>query len=381
MGRMSRFVGRDRIGVDAVVRPLQWARPETGVTKGFYVTSSNRGFAALLAVVTAMAILPLTPTVAAASPVEPRDGIVSASGARVESVEYVGGQRYLITVYSPSMDRSVPLQVLRPADTSAPRPTYYLLNGASGGEDPSSNWPDQTDVESFFADKNVNVVIPRAGAFSYYTDWIADDPVLGRNKWETFLLDELPPLIDSSLGTTGQQAIGGISMAASAVLMLAADRPGFYSSVASFSGCAGTSDDLGRAWVDLVVESRGGGDTANMWGPDDGPEWAANDALLNAEKLRGTPMYITAGNGLPGFDDTLQSARIAGDVPTLVNRVIVGGGIEAITDACTRTFAARLAELQIPATVEFRGSGTHSWAYWQEDLHNSWPTVASSLGL
>ncbi|KQU36393.1 MULTISPECIES: alpha/beta hydrolase [unclassified Rhodococcus (in: high G+C Gram-positive bacteria)] len=323
----------------------------------------------------------VAPVAAAAESTAPIAGVVGTSGARVESVDHVGGLRYLVTVYSPSMGRSVPLQVFRPADTSAPRPTYYLLNGASGGEDPSSNWPDQADVEPFFADKNVNVVIPVGGAYSYYTDWVADDPELGRNKWETFLTQELPPVIDASLGTTGTQAIGGISMAASAVLMLAADRPGFYSSVASFSGCAGTSDDLGRAWVTLVVEARGGGDTENMWGPAGGPEWIANDALLNAEKLRGTPLYLSTGNGLPGFDESLDSARIAGDVRALVNRVVVGGGIEAITDSCTRTFASRLAELGIPATVAFRDRGTHSWAYWQDDLHDSWPMVASSLGL
>ncbi|MDQ1200273.1 alpha/beta hydrolase family protein [Rhodococcus sp. SORGH_AS_0303] len=344
------------------------------------MTWTRRPITALVAAAVVGALMTATPTVARADDA-PIAAVETGSGARVESVEFVGGQQYLVTVYSPSMDRSVPLQVFRPADTSAPRPTYYLLNGASGGEDPSSNWPDQADVSTFFADKNVNVVVPKAGAFSYYTDWVADDPELGRNKWETFLLDELPPLMNRSLGTTGTQAVGGISMAASAVLMLAADRPGFYSAVASFSGCAGTSDDLGRAFVKLVVEARGGGDTENMWGPDDGPEWAANDALLNADKLRGTPLYVTTGSGLPGFDETLQSARIAGDVPALINRVVVGGGIESITNTCTRTFAERLAQLGIPATVKFRDNGTHSWAYWQEDLHESWPMVAASLGV
>ncbi|MFW0874363.1 alpha/beta hydrolase [Rhodococcoides corynebacterioides] len=318
---------------------------------------------------------------AAAVSSAPTSGVVGTDGSSVVSVNHVEGQRYDVVVRSAAMDRTVDLQVLRPADTSVPRPTYYLLNGASGGEDPSSNWPDQTDVVPFFADKNVNVVIPRAGAFSYYTDWLADDPELGRNKWETFLTSELPPLMNAALGTDGRQAVGGISMAASAVLMLAANAPGFYSSVTSFSGCANTSDDLGAAFVKLVVEARGGGDTENMWGPTGGPGWIANDALLNADKLRGTPLYLSTGSGLPGFDDTLTSARIGGDVAALVNRVIVGGGIESITDHCTRVFAGRLAELGIPATVDFRGPATHSWAYWQEDLHKSWPFTAASLGL
>ncbi|WP_371831315.1 alpha/beta hydrolase [Rhodococcoides corynebacterioides] len=359
-------------------------RTESSVSAVVARTRRSFGVLAVAAVVASTAVV--SAGSAAAQPISgassaPTTGFVGADGSSVVSVTPVGGQRYDVVVRSASMDRTVDLQVLRPADTSVPRPTYYLLNGASGGEDPSSNWPDQTDVVPFFADKNVNVVIPRAGAFSYYTDWLADDPELGRNKWETFLTSELPPLMNAALGTDGRQAVGGISMAASAVLMLAANAPGFYSSVTSFSGCANTSDDLGAAFVKLVVEARGGGDTENMWGPTGGPGWIANDALLNADKLRGTPLYLSTGSGLPGFDDTLTSARIGGDVAALVNRVIVGGGIESITDHCTRVFAGRLAELGIPATVDFRGPATHSWAYWQEDLHKSWPFTAASLGL
>ncbi|MDJ0114615.1 alpha/beta hydrolase-fold protein, partial [Rhodococcus erythropolis] len=79
---------------------------------------------------------------------------------------------------------------------SEPRPTLYLLNGAGGGED-RATWQRQTDVNEFFADKNVNVVTPLEGAFSYYTDWVNDDPSLGRQKWQTFLTQELPPVIDA----------------------------------------------------------------------------------------------------------------------------------------------------------------------------------------
>ena len=109
-----------------------------------------------------------------------------------------------ITVHSEAMDRDIPLEVILPADTSAPRPTLYLLNGAGGGED-SATWEGRTDVLDFFADKNVNVVTPLEGAFSYYTDWQKDDPVLGRNKWQTFLTRELPPVIDAQFGTNGGQ--------------------------------------------------------------------------------------------------------------------------------------------------------------------------------
>jgi diacylglycerol O-acyltransferase/trehalose O-mycolyltransferase len=26
-------------------------------------------------------------------------------------------------------------------------------------------------------------------------------------------------------------------------------------------------------------------------------------------------------------------------------------------------------------------TGTHSWGYWEDDLHNSWPMLARSMGI
>ena len=46
----------------------------------------------------------------------------------------------------------------------------------------------QTDIVDFYMDKNVNVVIPMAGKFSYYTDWDQDVEALGgKQTGETFL--------------------------------------------------------------------------------------------------------------------------------------------------------------------------------------------------
>ncbi len=125
------------------------------------------------------------------------------------------------------MERDIPLEVILPADGSEPRPTLYLLNGAGGGED-RATWQRQTDVNEFFADKNVNVVTPLEGAFSYYTDWVNDDPSLGRQKWQTFLTQELPPVIDAEFNTNGVQSISAISMTATSVLNLAIAAPGLY---------------------------------------------------------------------------------------------------------------------------------------------------------
>jgi S-formylglutathione hydrolase FrmB len=327
------------------------------------------------AVSTAVCAVVLTAPPAGADGV-PVAGISSPGGSVLKAVNEVAPKRVDLVVYSASMDRDIPLSVILPNDRSAPRPTLYLLNGAGGGED-AATWLARTDVVDFFADKNVNVVIPNAGAFSYYTDWQKDDPELGRNKWSTFLGQELPPIIDAALGTTGRNAIAGISSSGTSVLNLAIEHQGLYQAVGSYSGCATTASELGQAYIRITVELRGGGDATNMWGPYDGPGWRANDPIINAEGLRGQTLYVSNATGLPGPYDSLAYVS---DPTKLVDQIVLGGGIEAATGICTALLADRLNALKIPATFDIPPVGTHSWGYWQDQLHRSWPKLGAAIG-
>ncbi|WP_089248761.1 alpha/beta hydrolase [Rhodococcoides kyotonense] len=308
----------------------------------------------------------------------PTAAAVAEPSGSLDHIDKIDERRWDVFVYSPSMDRVIQLQVLRPADTSEPRPTLYMLNGAGGGED-GANWLRQTDMADFFGDKNVNVVIPVGGYLSYYTDWEHDDPKLGRNKWQTFLTQELPPVLDDALNTNGVNAIGGLSMSAGSVLDLAIQAPGLYRGVASYSGCAQTSDPMARNFVRLVVEARGGGNTDNMWGPDTDPRWIEHDPYVNAEKLRGLELFVSNATGLPGPYEVPGVVRPAGS-PPLPNQIVVGGVIEAVTNSCAMRLQQRLDDLGIPADFDLGSPGTHSWMYWQDALRASWPTLARALG-
>ena len=286
-----------------------------------------------------------------------------------------GSQAADVTVHSASMGRDIPLTVLKPKDTSKPAPVLYLLNGAGGGED-AATWQRNTDVVKFFENKHVYVVIPMQGAFSYYTDWIKPDPELGVNKWSTFLAKELPKAIDGTYNTSGENAIAGISSSATSVLNLAIQNRGLYQAVGSYSGCASTSSEHGTLFMRIVVETRGGGDVRNMWGELRGPLWKANDPLLHADKLRGVSLYLSSATGLPGAHDNLAEVP---DPAVLADRVAVGGAIEAATKMCTEQLASKLQSLNIPATVDRPLGGTHSWPYWQEQLHKSWPQLYRAI--
>lgn len=300
----------------------------------------------------------------------------AAPGSALVSSTSTGAQTADIVVHSASMNRDIPLTVLLPKNRDKPAGVLYLLNGAGGGED-SATWQRNTDVVKFFANKNVYVVIPMQGAFTYYTDWVKTDSKLGVNKWSTFLGKELPQVVDSTYNTSGKNSIAGISSSATSVLNLAIEHKGLYKSVGSYSGCASSSSDMGILYIRMVVETRGDADPKNMWGPYNGDGWKSHDPILNAAKLRGLSLYLSAATGLPGKYD---NPAYVPNSEVLADQIALGGAIEAATRVCTEMLAAKLADLQIPATVDRPTAGSHSWNYWQDQLHKSWPQLARSIG-
>ncbi|MDS1114973.1 alpha/beta hydrolase family protein [Gordonia westfalica] len=291
--------------------------------------------------------------------------------ARVLSVSPTTPTRATVTVYSPAMERPVRVSVLLPHDRSKPRPTLYLLDGIDGGiytNYTQSGWTFQTDIVKFMADKPVNVVMPIGGMAAYYTDWQRTDPVLGRNKWETFLTKELPPLIDKRFTGNGRNVIGGLSMGALGAMSIAVRHPDLYRGVAAFSGCLDQSSTEFRQATAASVSTRGG-NPDNMWGPLGHSRWDDHNPAAHVAALRGKPIYVAVGNGLP--DPSLGIAGLASPV---------GGVLEGIVLQCTQSFKRRADTAGVKATYDFR-SGLHSWGYWNQDLHRAWPTLAKGLGV
>lgn len=186
--------------------------------------------------------------------------------------------------------------------------------------------------------------------------------------------------MDARFGGDGRNALAGISMAGTSVLQLAIAAPGLYRAVGSYCGCAQTSDLVGQAYVRLTV-ARGGGNGDNMYGPVDDPAWVRNHPYVNAEKLRGTALYISAATGAPGPYDRIDGPGMNGNVADLVSRIGVGAVIESSVRRCTVALQAKLDRLGIPATFSLPPMGTHSWPYWQDSLHRSWPLFARALGV
>lgn len=289
-----------------------------------------------------------------------------------------------VVAHSPSMDRDIPMVLIKAAEPD--RPTLYLLNGAGGGEQSGTDWVTQTNAVDFYLEKNINVVIPMAGKFSYYTDWVEENANLGgKQTWETFLTKELPGPIENFLQANNNRAIAGMSMSATSALLLAQHNQGFYDAVGAFSGCASTSDLASNSFIRITV-NRGKATPEQMWGPVGGDLNRYNDALINAENLRGSEIYLSNGSGLMGMTDSVTGLQERGyslnaAVRGATTLTVEGGLIEGATNVCTHAMASKLKALNIPADVEFRNTGVHTWTYWEKDLADSWPTIARGLGV
>ncbi|WP_084483030.1 alpha/beta hydrolase-fold protein [Nocardia amikacinitolerans] len=334
---------------------------------------TTRGRFALLATVLvlplAAGITPLTAPVAA----QPAAALAEAT---TQNVVWLGDRRVALWVHSPSMGTPVQVQLLLARDWNsrpdARFPVLFMLDGLRATED-ESGWTKDAGAAGFYADKNVTVVLPVGGQSSFYSDWL--QPNNGKNyKWETFLTKELPPLLESQWRATAVRGMAGLSMGGTAAMFLAGRNPGFVRYAASYSGFL-TTTTLGMPQaIEFAMRDAGGFDSAAMWGPPTSPEWENHDPYVLADRLKGTSIYVSSGSGATGPFD--QASGIPG-----VSTNYAGMGLEILSRLTSQNFVTKLAELSIPAQVNYRPSGTHSWPYWDFEMRQSWTQAAAALGV
>jgi diacylglycerol O-acyltransferase/trehalose O-mycolyltransferase len=302
--------------------------------------------------------------------------VVGGAGAAVADSSYVVSQHWLtarevdLTVYSAANAKAYPVRLLVPPDwsPSATRtwPVLYLMHG---GNDDYTSWTRETDIAEISAQTPALIVMPEAGRDGNFTDWYQlGGP--GSGKWETFHVTELWNILRSTYHASDVRSIAGISSGGYGAIIYAERHPGTFKFAAAYSGPLNIFDPVLKAINDSTL--RGNQDDPNaLWGSpvSQSQNWREHDPLSQAVKLRGTKVYLSSGTtGLPGDLDPNDSWQ-----PLQLGEAVVGSSTTAL-----RT---RLSLLGIPATVHQYQLGTHSWPYWQRELHTSWPQITASLGL
>lgn len=297
-------------------------------------------------------------------------------GVRVDRVDQISERQLAVWVYSPAMNEVIQVQMLLAKDYhSQPDwtfPALYLLDGLRARDD-QSGWMLETDARHFFADKNVNVVMPVGGQSSFYADWLYPDN--DKNyQWETFLTKELPPILHGDYRVNDNKGVLGLSMGGTAAMFLPARNRGMFQFAGSLSGYLSTTSYGMQRAIRAAMLDAGGFNSDAMWGPPDNSAWKEHDPMQLARNLQGVSLYISAGTGAQGSHDR------PGLVPGIPENS-AGMALEVLSRLTTQNFDARLKDLNIPATVRYRNTGTHSWPYWQSELHAAWPQIAEALNV
>jgi diacylglycerol O-acyltransferase/trehalose O-mycolyltransferase len=295
-----------------------------------------------------------TPSTATAGP---------PSQARLVETRHISGRMWDLTVDSPAVGAQVMVRLLLPlhfaAQTDRRWPVLYLLHGCC---DTYVSWTRSTDVEHLTRHVGVLVVMPDGGPAGFYSNWLSGP------GWETFHLTELGHLLATDYRADNRRAIAGVSMGGLGALDYAARHPGMFDVAASFSGIVDTRLSSGESQAYLGLVQSQGDDPLDLWGDPvtDQDVWKAHNPDDLATQLTGTRLFVSAGNGRPGPLD------LPGTGPDSTEAAI---GTENVA------FVRHLRALGLHPKADLYGPGTHSWVYWQRELHRAWPLITRELGL
>ncbi|MEV0697921.1 alpha/beta hydrolase family protein [Saccharopolyspora sp. NPDC050389] len=291
-------------------------------------------------------------------------------GARVISETQVDDRTIDLVIDSPALGTTASVRLLLPANyTSQPTrlfPQLWLLHGCCSDQDnpPSPDylgWAANTDVAQFTADKDVMVIMPSGGQAGFYSAWQA-----GKPDWDTFHTVEVRQIVERNYRAGQTRAVAGLSIGGYGAMAYAFRHEGMFRAAASYSGLPNTLAPGVAQWIQGILVREGFG-PFDLWGSDrwNHDVWSASNPFDHLEDLRGTALYVSAGNGRQGPLDPLTS----------------GDPIEMTALVSSRTFTDMLWLHGIPVTVNYYGNETHGWQYWERELHTSWPFLATGLGL
>lgn len=240
--------------------------------------------------------------------------------------------------------------ILLPDDYDPTRryPVLFLLHGVG---DSYASWadPERGDVAETAAGLDAIVVMPEA-ARGFYTNWW-NGGRRGDPAWERFFLEELIPLVERRFPIRrGRRwhAIAGLSMGGLGATFLGSQLPGYFGSVATFSGFIQHQ----RPEIGLAFEGAAGRPYEQLFGPADGFYASGHNPAKLVRNLRSSRLYVTVGNGVPAPED----------LPNAFGAVLE---LELFAQAMDFVAAAERAGVEhtyVPL------SGIHDWPYWRRHL-------------
>jgi S-formylglutathione hydrolase FrmB len=256
-------------------------------------------------------------------------------------------------------------KVLLP-DGYDPRRKYPLLVLLIGLSSHYSDWsdPGQGEIAKTAAGFPGIIVMPEGGD-GWYADWW-NGGKRGRPSWASYILDQVIPQVQERYRIRPERrwhALAGVSMGGLGTAYLGSRLPGFFGSIAVFSGFVDTQyyPLIGAFQTGISYAEAGQAptDPFAVTGPPGGFYDDGHNPAKLAANLRHTRVFMTTGDGMPLVQDPGG---------TFVGLGIVGQSEElGIIRPMSDSYAAALREAGVDLTYDSH-PGNHDWNNFRDEF-------------
>jgi S-formylglutathione hydrolase FrmB len=236
--------------------------------------------------------------------------------------------------------------------------TYKSFNSVVDGVGLTENYP--------------SIVVSPNGDSGYWSDWY-NGGAFGPPEYETYVVDQLIPLIDANFRTIpdrAHRAIAGVSMGGYGSMMIAARHPDLFAEAASISGA--TDSNLPELAAALSASSTfDGGAVDAIYGPRATQEvrWRGHNPTDLADNLRGLDLQVRTADGIPNpaIGEELLSVD---SVSCLIELGVFHG---------STSFNEQLDKLGIPHLWKDYGPGCHTPENFEREIADTLTTFAAQF--
>ncbi|MCG8914418.1 esterase family protein [Actinokineospora sp. PR83] len=292
--------------------------------------------------------------------------VTADDGARVVEEVRVDQRTLDLRIASPALRGDGWVRLLLPSGwDGATRtwPALWLLHGCCENADYRS-WSAYSDIAALAAPLDLIVVQPSDGKAGMYSKWWNFGRGDGQD-WDRFHTEEVRQIVERGYKSGTRRVVAGLSVGGYGAMAYAFRHPGMFVAAASFSGAPNTL----LPTVPLVLQglvAMEGYNPLDLWGDEifQRQRWSDNNPYDHTDKLRGTALYVSSGNGIFGPLDFPGAAD----------------PVEPASFASSQSFVWKLRSQGIAVTEHFY-QGTHTWPYWKRELRTAWPWLTANLGL
>ena len=285
-------------------------------------------------------------------------GVATAAGASSGNPAHItsmvrAGRVVTLTISTPAFTTPTKVDVDLPTSYDAqPQrrwPVTYVLAGTMNTYASFNNVVHGVALTKDFP----AIIVSPNGNSGYWSDWY-NSGSFGPPEYETYVIDQLIPLIDATfrtIPTRAERAITGVSMGGYGAAMLAAEHPDLFADLSSISG-ADDSNLPFLAGALSVSSTFDGGAVDAIYGPraTQAVRWHGHNPVDLASNLRGLNIQVRTANGIPNPGIGEQPAS-ADTVSCLIEAGVHAGSVDLHN---------ALATLRIPHVWKDYGPGCHT---------------------